>query len=85
MMYRKYGYGRGCAQISVDIRYGLISRGTALEWVEKVDGIFPTLYAGVWISEVLDRIGMQRDELNAIIDRFTNKELFSHDGRRKLR
>lgn len=55
-MYLKYGYGRGCAQISVDVRAGLISREDAMEWVEQHDGQFPKVYAGVSIGEVLDRI-----------------------------
>ena len=55
-MYLKYGYGRGCAQISVDVRAGRISREYALEWVEQHDGRFPKVYAGVSIGEVLDRI-----------------------------
>lgn len=71
MMYRKYGYGRGCAQISVDVRNGLVSRETALRWVEEHDGIFPEIYAGVHIDEVLDRIGMDRNGLDVIIERFT--------------
>jgi len=79
MMYKKYGYGRGCAQISVDIRYGLIDREKALAWVKAADGEFPFVYAGVHIAEVLDRIGLKPEKLGEIIDRFTNKELF-HAG-----
>jgi len=75
MMFRKYGYGRGCAQISVDIRQGRISRENALAWVNEYDGVFPEVYAGVTIDEVLDRIGMTRKELNVIIENFTNKDL----------
>ena len=70
MMFRKYGYGRGCAQISVDIRKGLISRNDALQWVERCDGLFPEVYAGVDVRQVLDHIGMTRGELDAIIERF---------------
>lgn len=76
VMYRKYGYGRGCAQISVDIRNGLITREAALAWVNKFDGLFPEVYAGVPIGEVLDRIGMTREELDQIMDRFTNWDIF---------
>lgn len=72
MMWRKYGYGRGAAQISVDIRAGRISRFKALEWVEKNDGRFPNVYAGVPLTDVLDRIEMTRKGLNRIMDSFTN-------------
>ena len=76
MMYRKYGYGRGAAQISVDVRSGLVSRERALTWVRNHDGIFPEIYAGVPIHAVRERIGVTRAELNKIIDKFTNWNLF---------
>lgn len=77
LMYRKYGYGRGCAQISVDIRTGRIDRSSALEWVRLRDGQFPDAYAGVRIETVLGEIGMSRRALDEIMDRFTNKDIFS--------
>ena len=76
-MYRKYGYGRGCAQISIDVRAGLISRNEALEWVREHDGIFPETYAGVSCEEGIARIGMTRADLMLALDRFTNWELFA--------
>jgi N-acetyl sugar amidotransferase len=77
MMYRKYGYGRGCTQISVDVREGRISRPSALEWVREYDGRFPEKYAGVTIGEVLERIDISEDYLWQILDNFTNYDLFS--------
>lgn len=70
-MFRKFGYGRGCAQISVDIRAGLVSRQYALEWVEAHDGLFPEQYAGVPLPAVLGRIGMSRPELLESFDKFS--------------
>lgn len=83
MMWRKYGYGRGCAQVSVDIRAGRIDRKTALQWVEHFDGLFPTEYAGITIDAVLERIGMTMNDLLPILHRFTNWDLFQgeHDWR----
>lgn len=78
-MFRKYGYGRGCAQISVDIRHGLKDRATALTWVRTFDGAFPEEYMGVPVAHVLQRIGMSRDELMASFDKFTNWEIFTRD------
>lgn len=66
----KYGYGRGCAQVSVDVRAGRVLRESALDWVEWVDGRFPEVYAGVTVGEVLDRIGMTRERLMQIAERF---------------
>jgi hypothetical protein len=77
VMYRKFGYGRGCAQISVDIRADRMTRAAALEWVRRHDGIFPWTYMGVSYRAVLDHIDMSGDEFFSIIDRFTNWELFS--------
>jgi len=75
MMWRKYGYGRGCAQASVDVRSGIAERDHALKWVMAADSLFPNQYADVPIAEVLDRIGMTRQKLNQIMDQFTNWEI----------
>lgn len=75
-MYRKYGYGRLAAQISVDIRAGLITRDAALAIVLERDGLFPKTYMGVPIGRVLQRIGISERELMATLDRFTNWDLF---------
>lgn len=77
-MYRKFGYGRGCAQISIDIRNGLATRDGALSWVRAHDGIFPETYAGVTTEEGLDRIDMTRAELMSLFDQFTEWSLFDH-------
>lgn len=71
MMFLKYGYGRGCAQVSVDIRGGWVTRDVALEWVEENDGRFPDPYLGQPISAVLDHIGMTRDDFDEICRRFS--------------
>lgn len=88
MMWLKYGYGRGCAQISVDVRRGKIERDFALSWVQQNDGAFPYTYMGYPIKAVLDRIGryrnfsdsrteyMSRREFNIVCDKFTNWNLF---------
>lgn len=80
MMFRKYGFGRGCSQISVDVRAGRIQREQALEWVRLNDGAFPYEYAGVKLAEVLERIGLTEPELRTILDQFTNWDLFEHAG-----
>ena len=72
MMYRKYGYARGCAQISVDIRSGVIPRSDALVWIRDHDGLFPWEYMGVGHHEVLAQIGMTDLELVRIMEKFTN-------------
>ena len=78
MMFKKYGYGRFCAQISVDIRRGMISREQALPLCEKYDGLFPETYAGVSIQEVLERIEMPREELDRIIKKYDSGHFSGH-------
>jgi hypothetical protein len=59
---------------------GRISRENAMEWVVRHDGQFPEHYAGVKITEVLDRVGVDRDHLNSILDQYTNWDLFNTGG-----
>lgn len=73
----KYGYGRGAAQISVDVRAGRITRNQAMTWVNIIDGGFPFIYAGVKHRDVLERIGMTRNQLAACADRFVNRDIFN--------
>ncbi len=75
-MYRKYGYGRGCAQMSVDIRSGMYSREDALPWVDKYDGAYPIRYSDVPLIEVLRRLAISREEFDEVADQFTNWEIF---------
>lgn len=78
-MYRKYGYGRGCAQISVDVRAGRITREKALEWVDAWDGAFPHQYMGIDKDQILERIGITEKRMWELLDQFTNKDLFDPD------
>lgn len=75
-MYRKFGYGRMAAQLSVDIRRGRIRRDRALNLVEQFDGAFPFKYAGVKVEEICKRIEMPFNDLMLALDRFTNWALF---------
>jgi len=74
-MYLKFGFGRACQQASVDVRAGKATRENALLYIQAFDGLFPGEYMGVLVEEVLDRIGMTRAQLDACIERFTNKDL----------
>ena len=76
LMYRKYGFGRGCQQISVDVRNGRVTRAAALEWVDAHDGTFNEEYAGVSMVEVLERIDVTRAHMIRILDQFTDWKLF---------
>lgn len=75
-MYRKYGYGRACAQVSVDIRNGRLTRAQGLEVVREIDGLFPETYMGVPAETMLRRIGMSVDDAIDVLAKFTNWDLF---------
>jgi len=75
-MFRKYGYGRGVAQISVDIRNGKITRETALAWARANDGLFPQSYMGVLATQVVSHIGIEWKEFLDCLDRNTNWAIF---------
>jgi len=72
MCWRKYGYGRMSAQLSVEIRKGMGTRETALRIVKQRDGLFPHHYAGVPLEAVLERIGMTRPRFLQVLDQFTD-------------
>ena len=57
-MYLKFGYGRGCSQISVDIRNGLVSRDEALMWVQLHDSAYPDFYLGKTLEAILENINL---------------------------
>lgn len=74
-MWLKYGFGRGCQQISVDVRTGRVGREQALRWVDEHDHIFPQFYAGVSTADVLDRIGMKAARLGELMQQFRNEAI----------
>jgi len=69
--YLKYGYSRFDAQISVDIRAGLITKKEALENRVGRD-FYPSKYMGMDVESILDSIDIKIDEFNKICDNFTN-------------
>lgn len=76
-MYRKFGYGRLCAQICVDIREGLIDRSQAEQIVRERDGLMAEKYMGLSVWDSMRRIGVDKDHAMKILDRFTTWDLFS--------
>lgn len=83
LMFRKYGYGRACAQVSVDIRMGRLGRDEGLQIVRERDGLFPYIYAGVPVNDVLAPLGLSIADLDPILHRFTNRALFTGEEDRR--
>lgn len=77
----KFSYGRLCAQISVDIRYGLISREEAAIIVRERDCQFPEYYMGMHYSEILKHIGMTEDRFWAIAREHADPSTYDLDRR----
>ncbi len=80
LMYLKFGFGRAASIASADIRRGAITRNQAINISKKYDGEYPEPY----IDTYLDFYDMTRDEFDATIDKWVNKDLFEKvDGRWK--
>lgn len=75
-MLRKYGFGRACSQLSVDIRMGRITRDRALEILKDKESVYPGDYMGVSLRDIVGRIGMTEEGLRKSFDAFTNHSLF---------
>lgn len=73
----KFGYGRLCAQISVDIRAGHITRDEAMNLVRERDGLFPESYLGKPLQEILAHIHVTPEKFISVCNAFTNFSLFA--------
>ena len=74
--YLKYGYGRMAAQISVDIRNGVIGRNDAMLMVRRRDGFFPDTYMGKPTDWILDYLRIDRRKFIGYCNHFMNSKLF---------
>jgi N-acetyl sugar amidotransferase len=80
LMYLKFGFGRTTSEIGNEIRRGAMTRDQAINITKKFDGEFPEQHVGSY----LEYYHMTREEFDAVLDRWANKELFDkHDGRWK--
>lgn len=72
LMYLKFGFGRATQDAGIEIRRGAMTRKQALNLVKVYDNQYPEEF----IETYLDYYKMERDEFDAVIDKFANKELF---------
>lgn len=75
LKYVKYGFGRATDHANIDIRNNRISREEGLKLVKEFDGKYP--HFGV--SEFVKYSGMTKEEIDSILDSFTNSILFQQD------
>jgi N-acetyl sugar amidotransferase len=68
----KYGFGRATDHACIDIRNKRITREKGLELVKQYDGKYPKIA----ISSFIEYSGMSKQEIDKVIDSFTNSILF---------
>ena len=71
----KYGFGRATDHACIDIRNRRLTREDGLALVKKYDGKYPKLA----IADFIEYSGMSKEEIDHVIDSFTNSILFEHD------
>jgi len=72
----KYGFGRATDHACIDIRNKRLTREEGLNLVKQYDGKYPH-YS---ISEFIKYSGMTKEEIDTVIDSFTNPVLFEQDA-----
>lgn len=78
LMYLKFGFGRATNVVATEIRRGAMTRKQAINLVKKFDNAYPEPY----IKKYLEYYSMTKDEFDAVLDKWANKELFEKkDGR----
>lgn len=75
LKYVKYGFGRATDHANIDIRNKRLTREQGLELVRKFDGKYP--YKSV--KAFVEYSGMTKDEIDEIINSYTNPILFRMD------
>jgi N-acetyl sugar amidotransferase len=75
LKYVKYGFGRATDHANIDIRNKRITRVEGLELVKKYDGKYPHL----GVTNFMEYSGMSKEEIDEIIDSFTNPILFQQN------
>lgn len=70
VMLYKYGFGRACSQLSVDVRHGKIPREWALDILKQKERIFPDMYCGIAFEDGCLAMGMEREEVLSVMCRF---------------
>lgn len=77
-MFLKFGFGRCSQDVGIDIRRGAMGRKQGLELVRIYDSQFPDDYR----EQYLDYFEMTREEFEAVIDKWANKDLLRKENGR---
>ncbi|HDZ73719.1 MAG TPA: N-acetyl sugar amidotransferase [Aurantimonas coralicida] len=76
MAFVKFGIGRATSDAAHEVRDGDITREEAIALVKRYDGEFP----GRHLDECLDYLGMDRQQLEHVIDRFRAPHVWDCTG-----
>lgn len=71
LMFLKFGFGRCTQDVGIDIRRGAMTREEGFKLVAQYDDCYPEAY----IDTYLDYYQITREELDAIFDKWANKDL----------
>jgi N-acetyl sugar amidotransferase len=80
LKYVKYGFGRATDHACIDIRNKRITREEGLKLVLEYDGKYP--HYGV--QSFVEYSGLSKEEIDAVIDSYTNPILFQQDENGKF-
>ena len=72
LMYLKFGFGRATQDAGIEIRRGSMTRDQASNLVKMYDNAYPYDL----IDTFLEYYKMTKEEFNAVLDRYVNKNLF---------
>ncbi|MEX0333124.1 N-acetyl sugar amidotransferase [Vibrio tubiashii] len=72
LMYLKFGFGRATQDAGIEIRRGAMTREQALNLVMAYDNNYPHEFIDLY----LEYYEMTREEFDAVLDRYANKDLF---------
>ena len=78
LMYLKFGFGRATQDAGIEIRRGAMTRDQAVNLVKLYDGHYPEEF----IATYLDYYQMTQSEFDAVLDKWTNKNLFKNENGR---
>jgi N-acetyl sugar amidotransferase len=76
----KYGFGRTTDHVNIDIRNGRLTREEGKELINQLDGKYP--HFGV--KSFIEYSGLDKSEIDKVIDSFTNPILFKQDVQGKF-
>ncbi|QQS97582.1 N-acetyl sugar amidotransferase [Sphingobacterium spiritivorum] len=72
LMYLKFGFGRATQDAGIEIRRGSMTRDQALNLVKMYDNAYPADLIPLY----LEYYKMTKDEFDAVLDKYANKDLF---------